>query len=38
MLLEIFWGVLHCEHEWKEATCTAPKTCTKCEKTKGTVK
>lgn len=24
-----------CSHEWVEATCTAPKTCTKCAKTKG---
>lgn len=24
-----------CEHEWKEATCTAPKTCTLCEATEG---
>lgn len=24
-----------CSHEWKEATCTTPKTCAKCEKTKG---
>ncbi len=22
-------------HEWKEATCTEPKTCTKCDKTEG---
>lgn len=24
-----------CEHEWKDATCTAPKTCTKCSATEG---
>lgn len=24
-----------CEHEWTEATCTAPKTCTKCNATEG---
>lgn len=24
-----------CEHEWAEANCTDPKTCTKCEKTEG---
>ena len=24
-----------CEHEWKEATCTDPKTCTLCDKTEG---
>ena len=24
-----------CEHEWSEATCTAPKTCTKCGETEG---
>ena len=24
-----------CKHEWQDATCTAPKTCTKCEATEG---
>lgn len=24
-----------CEHEWTEATCTSPKTCSKCEATEG---
>ncbi len=24
-----------CEHEWKDATCDAPKTCTKCDATEG---
>lgn len=24
-----------CKHEWKEATCTEPKTCTKCGETEG---
>ena len=24
-----------CQHEWKDATCTAPKTCTLCEETEG---
>lgn len=24
-----------CEHEWKEATCTAPKTCTLCQEVEG---
>ncbi len=24
-----------CEHEWKDATCTSPKTCTKCTATEG---
>lgn len=24
-----------CEHEWAEATCTAPRTCTKCSDTEG---
>ncbi len=24
-----------CEHAWKEATCTTPRTCTKCEVTEG---
>lgn len=27
-----------CEHEWNEATCTAPKTCKLCEATEGEVK
>lgn len=27
-----------CEHEWKEATCSEPKTCTLCEKTEGEAK
>lgn len=26
-----------CKHEWKEATCTEPKTCSICGKTKGNV-
>jgi len=26
-----------CEHEWKDATCTAPKTCTLCDATEGEV-
>ena len=25
----------HCEHQWQDATCTAPKTCTLCGKTDG---
>ena len=24
-----------CSHEWQEATCTAPKTCAKCQETEG---
>lgn len=28
-------ALLPCSHEWKEATCTQPKTCTKCEATEG---
>ena len=24
-----------CDHNWTDATCTSPKTCTKCQKTKG---
>lgn len=24
-----------CKHEWAEATCTEPKTCTKCGETEG---
>lgn len=26
-----------CEHEWADATCTAPKTCTRCGETEGVV-
>ena len=26
-----------CEHDWKDATCTAPKTCSKCNATVGAV-
>ena len=26
---------LFCKHEWTEATCTAPKTCSLCQKTEG---
>ncbi len=26
-----------CEHQWQEATCTTPKTCTKCQETEGEV-
>ena len=26
-----------CKHEWKEATCTEPKTCSKCGETDGEV-
>lgn len=26
-----------CQHEWKEATCTTPKTCTRCGTTEGIV-
>ena len=41
--LAIFLGLLlvfclsscACQHEWKEATCTEPKTCTKCGETEG---
>ena len=27
--------VVGCDHEWDEATCTAPKTCSKCGETEG---
>lgn len=26
---------LFCRHDWKDATCTAPKTCSRCNKTEG---
>ena len=32
--LVIFSGCM-CSHEWAEATCTSPRTCTKCEETEG---
>ena len=35
---EIISGMIpapECEHSWKEATCTAPKTCTACGETEG---
>lgn len=28
-------GFIVCHHDWKEATCTTPKTCSKCGKTEG---
>lgn len=28
-------SLLPCQHEWKDATCTEPKTCTKCKETEG---
>lgn len=40
----VFWMILacsvllascFCEHQWKEATCITPKTCTECGKTEG---
>lgn len=34
MCLVLLSGCM-CSHEWAEATCTSPKTCTKCEKTEG---
>ena len=27
--------IIECTHDWKEATCTTPKTCTKCDETRG---
>lgn len=24
-----------CQHQWEEATCTTPKTCTQCGETEG---
>lgn len=33
-LLLCFWGC-GCQHKWIDATCTAPKHCTKCGETRG---
>ena len=44
--LFVFWMTLicsvvlsgcFCEHQWQEATCKAPKTCTECGKTEGEI-
>lgn len=35
IVLSIFLGGCCLSHEWKEATCSAPKTCIKCDKTTG---
>lgn len=31
----VFLASCGCKHEWKDATCTEPQTCTKCGKTQG---
>lgn len=31
----IIFFIFYCDHEWREATCIEPKTCTKCGKTEG---
>lgn len=33
--IAIIGSMLPCNHEWIEATCTEPKTCSKCEETEG---
>ena len=35
-LATLLFIVFDCKHEWIEATCSAPKTCSLCEKTEGT--
>lgn len=35
ILLCVLLAGCQCEHEWAEATCTEPKTCTKCKETEG---
>ncbi len=37
MILAFCLTACGCEHEWKEATCTAPKTCSLCNATEGEV-
>ena len=34
-LLALMLSGCACKHEWKEATCTTPRTCTKCGETEG---
>lgn len=36
MALVLLLAGCGCEHEWVEANCTSPKTCSLCEKTEGT--
>ncbi|MBO7251112.1 MAG: hypothetical protein J6V25_00640 [Oscillospiraceae bacterium] len=35
VMLSICLTACGCEHEWKDATCLAPKTCSLCEETEG---
>ncbi len=35
LILAACTGDTECKHEWKDATCTAPKTCTLCAATEG---
>lgn len=35
LLLTIILSACACKHEWKEATCLAPKTCSLCNETEG---
>ena len=35
VLVSVFLLVFRCDHVWLEATCSAPKTCEKCGRTKG---
>ena len=33
----VFLTACGCKHEWQEATCIAPKTCTLCDATEGDI-
>lgn len=35
VIFGIIYGATRCKHEWKEADCTTPKTCSICNKTRG---
>jgi len=37
-LIVVACGEKDCQHNWLNATCSAPKTCTRCGETEGTVK
>lgn len=37
MILMALMAGCSCQHEWQDATCTAPKTCSKCGETEGEV-
>ena len=37
LLCSVLLSGCFCEHQWQEATCKAPKTCTECGKTEGEI-